>query len=759
MKPKISFLFRSFFILAIAMGFGVNSAFAATITVTSPNDEITNDNNCTLREAFEAAETNTAVDACIAGDDNNDFIDLSGITGTIELSKGEFSVKSDFLTIKGPGSDQLTIDGLDNTHRFLDFVGNQQTMYVSGLTLTRFSAVDPNGTWGGAIYTKSNTALYLSDVHFIKNSAFNGGAIYNEGGEVDIKNSFFSGNDAENGGAMMNKGGKVKIQKSTFQDNTAKKIGGAIANNGIFSVEDTTINHNAAGVLGGGIGAETGEFYLSRSTVSNNTSPSAAAIFNYGYFNASNATISGNKADDYVGGFYNDTLGTADFIHTTIADNFANLSGGAADATGAGLYQYLAADKISLFNTIIANNKTGPQSDKADDCFATVTRLGVNLIGHSEGCTGLFAEDIVDVDSMLQPLVVNAPGTTATMALSQTSPAVDASDAFTNNTDQRGVTRPKGTKYDLGAFEFDPAIDVPQQPQDPQQPQQPQQPQGNGIPGGSDISANGSSGSSDSTADNSASGGSGSSSSGDSFSGGGTTQQDTPQNPDSSSGTPADQNTNYLGAGSTPNDHPFTDVSGNFAENEIVKLYNDCGVTGFMDADGKPLGLYRPDLRIKRYDLIVILVKCRFGEQKPLAADAVKPFPDVPTDHYAAPYVARAKQEGIVSGFKDGNFYGNQNTTRSEAAKMIELTWFTQAQVDAAQSQVGLCTDLSSGKDAWDLPYWNFALGNNIMNGYTDKDGKPLKQCGPHNEILRSETAKIVIKTKDMAAITDPVAQ
>src|SRR5262249_61540440 len=42
-------------------------ARAATITVTSTDDSLATDGNCTLREAILAANSDTAVDACAAG--------------------------------------------------------------------------------------------------------------------------------------------------------------------------------------------------------------------------------------------------------------------------------------------------------------------------------------------------------------------------------------------------------------------------------------------------------------------------------------------------------------------------------------------------------------------------------------------------------------------------------------------------------------------------------------------------------------------
>jgi hypothetical protein len=112
---------------------------------------------------------------------------------------------------------------------------------------------------------------------------------------------------------------------------------------------------------------------------------------------------------------------------------------------------------FTLNNTIIANNG-------ANECFffgtGTINAKGAgNLIvqngsGKVEPCppSGLVITD----DPLLQPLQLNSPGGTPTMAIPLDSPAVDKADPTTAQllpTDQRGVLRPQGAGADIGAFE------------------------------------------------------------------------------------------------------------------------------------------------------------------------------------------------------------------------------------------------------------------------------------------------------------------
>ena len=110
-----------------------------------------------------------------------------------------------------------------------------------------------------------------------------------------------------------------------------------------------------------------------------------------------------------------------------------------------------------LNNTIIANNGN-------NECFYTgsmnVKGAGNLIMNNGSGtapfspCPGV----VTKRDPHLQPLQLNSPGNTPTMAIPfgtpADSPASGSADPGTSlPTDQRGVARPKGGRYDIGAFE------------------------------------------------------------------------------------------------------------------------------------------------------------------------------------------------------------------------------------------------------------------------------------------------------------------
>src|SRR5262249_41032971 len=140
--------------------------------------------------------------------------------------------------------------------------------------------------------------------------------------------------------------------------------------------------------------------------------------------------------------------------------NDSTFSGNQSTGSGAGIVLFVDPSNGSpsvnfvLNNTIIANNG-------ANECFFTgnVNAKGVaNLIMQNGSGTGSFQKCpgvVTSSDPQLKPLQLNFPGKTPTMAIPANSPAVDQADPSTSlSTDQRGVPRPQGAGFDIGAFEF-----------------------------------------------------------------------------------------------------------------------------------------------------------------------------------------------------------------------------------------------------------------------------------------------------------------
>ncbi|MDH3753744.1 MAG: hypothetical protein OEU32_07710, partial [Acidimicrobiia bacterium] len=232
--------------------------------------------------------------------------------------------------------------------------------------------------------------------------------------------------NANGGGIRINNNRSLTLVDSTVTGNIARD-GGGIDNRGTLSIEASTVAVNTATRKGGG-------------------------LRNAGVSTLDNVTIVGNVADQ--GGGVS-SPGTTTITHATIMQNSAgSSSSGGVDRNGGSL-------EIS-YSIIAGNLKSGGSENR--DCSGTPDLVGLNLVSVAQGCNPV--DPIIEADPIAGPLAANG-GPTETVALLDTSPALDAIDAAacTLATDQRGILRPTGPGCDLGAYEEAPldatfALDV-----------------------------------------------------------------------------------------------------------------------------------------------------------------------------------------------------------------------------------------------------------------------------------------------------------
>jgi CSLREA domain-containing protein len=307
---------------------------AGNIVVNSLADTVAGDGQCTLREAIQNANDDSATNADCAAGIGFDTITFS-LSGTIILHQA--LTVSDWwwgLTIDGSGQ-KVIISGNHDVQVIYNSDGGP-------LTLDHLTIADGQ-----------------DDPYF----GYAGGGIYNEG-NLTVSNSTFSGNATFGyGGAIFSDGGWVMITNSTFSDNSAY-IGGAFYNSGTAWVINSTFSGNTA-VIG-------------------------SAIYNY------------------------------------------------------------AAWTLTLLNSILANNFS------SGNCGGTIINGGNNI---DSGTTCGWGSDHYSMSSTnpLLSFLEDHGGPTLTFALGTGSPAIDGVIYNAPNsapaTDQRGIARPQGAGYDIGAYE------------------------------------------------------------------------------------------------------------------------------------------------------------------------------------------------------------------------------------------------------------------------------------------------------------------
>jgi CSLREA domain-containing protein len=205
---------------------------ATTITVNTAADESKSDGNCSLREAIRAAESNTAVDACAAGQGRSeDTIQFSlGQEATITLQRPLPPItRRSGLTIFGGETESIVVSGNDDVRVFA--VRKDAKLDLRNLTVADGFAQATSD--GGQI----------------------GGGVKNNGGDLRVFRSTFVGNNAlAVGGGIANiSGGTLTVKNSTFSNNKAGSAGGGILNDGTLRVTYSTFSGNDAELVGGGI--------------------------------------------------------------------------------------------------------------------------------------------------------------------------------------------------------------------------------------------------------------------------------------------------------------------------------------------------------------------------------------------------------------------------------------------------------------------------------------------------------------------------
>lgn len=380
--------------------------------------------------------------------DEGGVVDAQGLACTITLQGTAINIDQDSLTIQGPASAMLTVDGAGTSRVFYHGTA-AGTLVLNNLTVTNGLATGDRA-FGGCIYSLSPIVtddLIVTGCHARGSTAAGGGgiaafsAMSMTGGAVD-------GNLAECtqgtkgvatvGGGGILADGKVTLRGSSISGNHAHADGGFAYGGGLYLIagldaQNTTIDSNIADVetfdsqqsfsIGGGLttartGSTSISFKMTNSTVSRNHADGAGGLLVSGIStdvdSVINSTISGNVATvEFGGAAFGETLAMYD---TTVAFNTAgSYGGGGLIADG---------DKLILQGTIIADNSpTG--SMFAADLDGTAVVSGEDNLVKIVGSAMTLPNGTIRLDPQLGVLRNNG-GQTQTHALMPSSPAIDA---------------------------------------------------------------------------------------------------------------------------------------------------------------------------------------------------------------------------------------------------------------------------------------------------------------------------------------------
>ena len=372
------------------------------ITVTSLADNTTQDGLVTLREAIQAAETDTSVDGSETGNGADRIVFdpslftsgdqstyLSGTSDEGVIGHTAFVLSTD-ITIVGPAGDNgLTIDrnGSIDGFRYFHVLGGAK-LTLEDLTVRNGIATgitDADSTYigyGGAIFSVGD--LTIDRVAFVNNAAEGSGSVFG------VSSGF--------GGSIYSEGPSVTIRNSTFFQNGAS--GGAY-------------DGNAGSGYGGAVYALNGSVTIESSTFSGNLADETGAVSIHTDTAAINLTIANTILADSI------NVDSAPIVDLEI------------EGHGSGSINF-----VDFSGNII---ESGTQNGAALQADPT------NHIQIADPQLGSFGDN---------------GGPTYSMPISGGSPALDAGvdpnnaySAAVSNVDQRGLTRVSGGVIDVGAFE------------------------------------------------------------------------------------------------------------------------------------------------------------------------------------------------------------------------------------------------------------------------------------------------------------------
>lgn len=510
---------RSILILGLTCVLGALAVFFPTparaagilYTVTSLDDSVANNGQCTLREAITASN-GYAVPDCGPGSSDEDEIEFA-VIGTVSLN-------SELPAINGA----LTIGG----GSFINISGSQayRILTVNGgkaLTLKDINLIFANATTeGGAI--RNFGTLYVTNSNFLNNHADPGGGAIYSFGIADISNSQFINNTGVSGGAIQNPG-ILNLNTVKFQENfgDSQSSGGAIWSSGPLTISASEFSKNRAGsggaiyarrdvdattlsitgssftenlttgsypnANGGALLADNLAVTIQASTFSNNGGQSGGAIhvmpqanltltnstlrdnhqttngagiYNKGTATLTNVTLSGNRAS-HGGGI--DNFGALSLTNVTLSGNQADYGGGLKNEGGTAtlINVTLASNSATnnagggILNTnpnthLHLKNVLAANSPTGGNCtYGTAPDSSEFNLSSDNTCSFGAGRDNVNV--LLGPLANNG-GSTQTHLPQYTSPVIDkGTDSGAPGTDQRGGTRPQGAHFDVGAVE------------------------------------------------------------------------------------------------------------------------------------------------------------------------------------------------------------------------------------------------------------------------------------------------------------------
>ena len=161
----------------------------------------------------------------------------------------------------------------------------------------------------------------------------------------------------------------------------------------------------------------------------------------------------------------------------------------------------------------------------------------------------------------------------------------------------------------------------------------------------------------------------------------------------------------------------YSDVEDNVWYTNAISTLSNMGIlTGYED------GTFKPDASVTRAEFATIAARFSDGEIEDFAS-----FPDVPEDHWASKYIAKAEKLGWIKGYDDGTFGPENEITRAQAMTLVNRV------LERGVDEEGICENTIKWSDNLDTTAWYYYDVQEATNSHfyvrTDREIKDQTFC------------------------------
>jgi beta propeller repeat protein len=165
--------------------------------------------------------------------------------------------------------------------------------------------------------------------------------------------------------------------------------------------------------------------------------------------------------------------------------------------------------------------------------------------------------------------------------------------------------------------------------------------------------------------------------------------------------------------------YSFTDVTSAYWAWQYVEAAVTNGIV-----NGYPEGDYKPTRAVTRDQMAVFVARAMAGGDENVPDPTVDPgFTDVSTDHWAYKYIAYVYDNGIVSGYPEGDYRPTEDVTRGQMSVFIARA---MAGGDAGvPDPTGDPSFPDVSADHWTYKYVEYIKDADVTQGYLDGTYRP----------------------------------